>query len=116
MFLHRFMLYRTYDINNTNDMVDNLVKKQPLLVDQNTFATCSTSSLSTVSHEYQVKNVETKMFWLFSSSALHPVKVSSYLSQYCVTSYYVLQRKKIAVRSGIRTHASRGDCDLNAAP
>lgn len=24
--------------------------------------------------------------------------------------------KKELVRSGIRTHASRGDCDLNAAP
>lgn len=26
------------------------------------------------------------------------------------------QAKGKAVRSGIRTHASRGDCDLNAAP
>ena len=24
--------------------------------------------------------------------------------------------EKVIVRSGIRTHASRGDCDLNAAP
>ncbi|VEL26570.1 unnamed protein product [Protopolystoma xenopodis] len=27
-----------------------------------------------------------------------------------------LAAKKFRVRSGIRTHASRGDCDLNAAP
>ena len=34
----------------------------------------------------------------------------------CVSVSNVYVHEKVIVRSGIRTHASRGDCDLNAAP
>ena len=48
---------------------------------------------------------------LFTLKTYYSLKVLK-----CTFSCLAIEGKKVTVRSGIRTHASRGDCDLNAAP